>query len=89
MEPARTIVELLGGGAKVAEIAGVRVTAPYRWQASKAKGGTGGVIPHWHVGKLLEYAVVNGIDLSATSFAPVIAASAQANESEPEAARVG
>lgn len=73
MEPARTIVELLGGEAKVAEIAGVRITAPYRWQASRAKGGTGGVIPHWHVGKLLEHAEANGIDLTPASFAPVIA----------------
>lgn len=72
MEPARTIVALLGGEARAAEIAGVRITAPYRWQASKAKGGTGGVIPHWHVEKLLQHAEREGIDLSPASFAPVV-----------------
>jgi hypothetical protein len=79
MEPARTIVELLGGEAKVAEIAGVRITAPYRWQASRAKGGTGGVIPHWHIGKLLEYAEAHGKDLTPANFAPVLAQPAVAD----------
>ncbi|KNY20384.1 hypothetical protein [Methylobacterium sp. ARG-1] len=83
MEPARTIVELLGGEAEVARIAGVSITAPYRWQASKAKGGTGGVIPHWHIGKLLEHAEASGVALSAANFAPVIAAVAN----EPQMAR--
>ncbi|WP_298704586.1 hypothetical protein [uncultured Variovorax sp.] len=71
MEPARTIIELLGGEAEVARIAGVAITAPYRWQAAKAKGGTGGMVPHWHIGKLLEHAAANGIELTAASFAPV------------------
>lgn len=73
MEPAHTIVGRLGGEVAVAKIAGVAVTAPYRWQQPKAKGGTGGVIPHWHVAKLLAHAEANGIDLSATDFAPVVA----------------
>ena len=72
MEPARTIVALLGGEAKVARIAGVSITAPYRWQASREKGGTGGAIPHWHVAKLLEHAEANGIAITPASFAPVI-----------------
>lgn len=76
MEPARTIVELLGGEAEVARIAGVAITAPYRWQASKTKGGTGGIIPHWHIGKLLEHAERNDIPLTAAHFAPVIAGAA-------------
>jgi hypothetical protein len=76
MEPARTIVELLGGEAEVARIAGVAITAPYRWQASRAKGGTGGIVPHWHIGKLLEHAERNNISLSPASFAPVLAGAA-------------
>lgn len=70
MEPARTIIELLGGEAKVARIVGVSVTAPYRWQQPKAKGGTNGTIPHWHVAKLLAHAQAERIELTAASFAP-------------------
>lgn len=70
MEPASTIIEILGGEAKVAEAAGVALTAPYRWQQPRAKGGTGGVIPHWHVGKLLDHAKANGIELTPLQFAP-------------------
>lgn len=72
MEPARTIIELLGGEANVARLAGVSVTAPYRWQQTKQKGGTGGVIPHWHVAKLLAHAKAENIDLTPASFAPVM-----------------
>lgn len=74
MEPARTIIALLGGEAEVARVAGVAVTAPYRWQQSKAKGGTNGIIPHWHVAKLLAHAADQGVELSPASFAPVLAA---------------
>ena len=88
MEPARTIILLLGGEAKIAEIAGVRITAPYRWQASKTKGGTGGVIPHWHVEKLLEHAREHGIALTAASFAPVFESPANTDPA-PEMARAG
>ena len=72
MEPARTIIERLGGEAAVSRIAGVAITAPYRWQQPKAKGGTGGVIPHWHVQKLLAHAAENKIALSASDFAQAI-----------------
>lgn len=70
MEPASTIIEILGGEAKVAEAAGVALTAPYRWQQPKAKGGTGGVIPHWHIAKLLDHARANGLSLTPSHFAP-------------------
>lgn len=72
MEPAHTIIERLGGEAAVARIAGVAITAPYRWQQPRSKGGTGGVIPHWHVGKLLAHAEACGLDITAASFAPVV-----------------
>lgn len=77
MEPASTIIDRLGGEAAVAKIAGVAITAPYRWQQPRSKGGTGGVIPHWHVGKLIAYAQANGIDLPAASFAPVVEAASR------------
>ncbi len=78
MEPARTIIELLGGESAVAAIAGVAVTAPYRWQQTRDKGGTGGVIPHWHIGKLLAHAEANGIaGVTTASFAPVVRPAAE------------
>jgi hypothetical protein len=70
MEPASTIIEILGGEAKVAEAAGVALTAPYRWQQPRAKGGTGGVIPHWHIAKLLDHARASGVDLTPSHFVP-------------------
>lgn len=85
MEPARTIIERLGGEAAVSRIAGVAITAPYRWQQPRAKGGTGGVIPHWHVQKLLAHAAENDISLCASDFAQAIS-SAQAATSRDSGA---
>jgi hypothetical protein len=73
MEPASSIIRALGGPSKVAEIAGVHRTRVHSWTRPRAKQGTGGVIPHWHVGKLLEYAEAKKLALSPADFAPVIA----------------
>lgn len=69
MEPARTIIERLGGPAKVAEITGTALTAPYRWQNPEEKGGTGGFIPRKYHRGLLDFAAANGIELAAADFA--------------------
>ncbi len=45
MEPAATIIRQLGGEANVSRITGRGATAPYKWQYSVEKGGTGGLIP--------------------------------------------
>lgn len=68
MEPASTIIERLGGEARVSEITGTALTAPYRWQHAREKGGTGGLIPQKHHRTLLDYASENGIELSAEDF---------------------
>ena len=68
MEPASSIIEKLGGPAKVAEVTGTAYTAPYRWQHATEKGGTGGVIPQKHIPTLLEYARTNGVALTADEF---------------------
>lgn len=70
MDPASKIIQRLGGEAKVAEITGKAFTAPYRWQADKSKGGTGGLIPQTHHRALLDYAEQNNIRLSAEDFLP-------------------
>jgi len=71
MEPAATIITLLGGEAKVSEITGRGLTAPYKWQYPVEKGGTGGLIPQRLHTKLLDYARAKGIALAAADFLPV------------------
>jgi hypothetical protein len=68
MDPASRIIRKLGGEAKVAGITGLSLTAPYRWQHEKSKGGTGGLIPQAHHRALLDYADAHGIALSAEEF---------------------
>jgi hypothetical protein len=70
MEPAKTIIEKLGGEAAVSKITGTAYTAPYRWQQPRSKGGTGGLIPQRHHPGLLSYARDNQIDLSPADFLP-------------------
>jgi hypothetical protein len=68
MDPAQRIIARLGGEAHVAFITGTAYTAPYRWQAPRRKGGTGGLIPQRHHRRLLDYARANGIPLGAEEF---------------------
>ncbi len=68
MDPATRIIERLGGEAKVAAITGLALTAPYRWQYEKSRGGTGGLIPQAHHRALLDYADAHRIALSAEDF---------------------
>lgn len=69
MEPASTIIRKLGGAKIVAAITGLAVTAPYRWQHPRQKGGTGGLIPQKYHRFLLAYARQHGIALGAADFA--------------------
>ena len=75
MEPAKSIIERfaqpdkgLTGEAVVSQITETAYTAPYRWQHSRSKGGTDGLIPQRHHTKLLDYARANGIALEAADF---------------------
>ena len=67
-EPAFTIVERFGGAKSVSDITGAHVSRVSRWQAPKDKGGTGGMIPHWHIEKLLAYAREHSIEVTAEDF---------------------
>ena len=68
--PASIIIARLGGEATVSSVTGTAYTAPYRWQAVRAKGGTGGLIPQRHHRRLIDYARAKGIPLSAEEFLP-------------------
>ena len=70
MEPAATIIKILGGEKAVSEITRTAYTAPYRWQHPKQKGGTGGVIPQRHHRCLLDAALSRGVKLTAADFLP-------------------
>jgi hypothetical protein len=69
-EPATSIVDRLGGLSTVAAIAGVKLSTVQRWRMPKNKGGTGGVIPHWHFHKLMNAARDRGVIIDPSEFAP-------------------
>lgn len=68
MNPASKIIEKLGGEAEVAKALDTALTAPYRWQYSREKGGTDGLIPQRHHRKLLDFAKEKGVRLRAEEF---------------------
>jgi hypothetical protein len=68
MEPAKSIIKKLGGEAEVSRITGTALTAPYRWQHARSKGGTDGRIPQKHISVLLNHARNAGIDLTLNDF---------------------
>lgn len=54
--PAEKVIQVCGGHEAVAEMCGVHVSRVYRWTYPIDRGGTGGIIPAKHQGKLLEEA---------------------------------
>jgi len=64
-EPATSIIKDLGGAKEVARIAGVHYTRVYRWQLSKDKQGTDGLIPQRHHRVLMQAAKDRGVALTA------------------------
>ena len=59
--PAFKIITSFGGHAAVAGIAGVAMSAVYKWDYPKARGGTGGLVPQRHHAALLKAARERGI----------------------------
>jgi hypothetical protein len=70
-EPANTIIQKFGGLSALAEVAGVSAHSVMRWRTPRERGGTGGVIPHWHVPKLLAEAEKRKIKVRAADFVHV------------------
>lgn len=68
LEPARTIIERLGGVDEVAKITGKHRTRVFRWMYSADRGGTGGLIPQREIPKLLQFAREAGIRLRHADF---------------------
>lgn len=61
MEPAKTIIDVLGGVPAVAEITGAHVTRVRRWRLPLSSGGTDGAIPREHVFPLYREFVQRGL----------------------------
>lgn len=66
--PAASIIRKLGGVNATAAIAQLSVTRVVRWRLDKARGGTGGEIPHRCIRLIHEHARANGLDISAEDF---------------------
>lgn len=66
--PAEIVIDVCGGHEAVAEMCGVHLSRVYRWTYPIDRGGTGGVIPTKHQGKLLEAARERNIPLKPEHF---------------------
>ena len=68
LEPARSIIERLGGVDVVAGITGKHRTRVFRWMYPPDRGGTGGMIPLREIPKLLKFATSTGKRLRHADF---------------------
>lgn len=68
VEPAYSIIEVLGGVRRVAEVTGRHYSRVYRWMYPDERGGTGGIIPAREQKKLLSFAQENNLDLIPSDF---------------------
>lgn len=80
MEPAASIIKKLGGHDVIAEYLQTAKNTPFRWTYPREKGGTGGIIPHWHHEKLMQMATDRGIPLSRIELVEGVSASAEVTE---------
>ena len=62
---AQHVIDRLGGFREVADFLGVHKSRVHRWTYPRDRGGTGGVIPQRHFGKLMDMAQKRGVDLQA------------------------
>lgn len=68
LEPAASIIRLLGGLSAVASAVSTTTATVQRWRRPLSKGGTDGFIPRrWH-GKIIEAAQAKGITLHPSAF---------------------
>ena len=63
LEPARTIVLMVGGPNRAASIAGVTPETVWRWCAPKENGGSDGFIPRKRLAKIKDWAKQNNVEL--------------------------
>lgn len=76
LDPARTIIERLGGVDVVAGVTKKHRTRVFRWMYPPERGGTGGLIPQREIPGLLDFARKKSIRLRAADFLPTTQARA-------------
>ncbi len=69
VDPAHTILNVLGGPSVVARVLGVGANTASRWRYPASRGGTDGIIPRKYHDRLLAYASEQGIELPRGAFA--------------------
>lgn len=67
---AQRVIEKFGGEAQVALALGLAPSTVYRWNYSKARGGSDGVIPSVRLRQLLAVAQKKGITITAQDLYP-------------------
>lgn len=70
LEPASSIISLLGGPKRVAQEIKIHRTRVSKWKLPKESGGTGGSIPPRHIPNLMRFAIREKIDLRYSAFFP-------------------
>lgn len=70
IDPARTVIEKVGGVDVASALTGRHVSRIYRWMSPREAGGTGGLIPQPEAVKLLDGARARGIALHPSDFFP-------------------
>lgn len=68
MEPAKSIVEKLGGETEIARAIGLPLPTPYSWTRSRKQHGCSGRIPQKHIPALLKMAKSRGVKLKLEDF---------------------
>jgi transposase-like protein len=68
MEPAKNIIERLGGVSAVAEAIGVYRSTVNNWRLPASQGGTDGRVPAKQIPKLMELASEKGIEIAPGEF---------------------
>lgn len=90
MEPAKSIIGLLGGPSKGASLLGVTTNTVRRWAwPNGVNDGLGGRIPHKYHARIIEALAANGVALSSAAFVdpaflPKLSASQEAAASEAD-----
>lgn len=68
LDPAFSVILRFGGVEAMSDITGLPEKTIRRWMRSRQRGGTGGIIPHWHHEFLLGRARDIGISISRADF---------------------
>ena len=70
LEPATTLIELIGGPKVAADVCKLKRLQVWRWTVPKNKGGTGGTVPQRHHAAIIRHVREQGIELPLNLLVP-------------------